>query len=1482
MKKIFAIEPSVAWMFFCMVSAILSFAIAHAQTTSEDLANPILDPSTSFPGEYDMLRGFTRDSQRPADSCKDSGVGTCSDVVLMRMANPVVAGDVFSFDVEVKVANEPGPGTDDRSAIEDPGAAGDRTKLGNVIGNGLVVYLTYAPDSLGGVNRFTTACTPSLDESKDSLLSVGFSDPTPANNQGDVGAYTWTNNFANFGPGNSFSADLKQIPFEEFGYLATVSCNLAASAINANTLAQVSFHALSFNQFNQLTGASAVVESYAVTAANDLINYPLDGTGLYMADAKFAGNNQSVYVYIASAGDTDLPVALGADGFTLTGPSVQSSAASYQFNKATSLGTDDLNRAVFLLTLADETSVTESLEASLGFGFTDAANYAYSLQETSGAVGNQTRTLYPHHPDKPFIESIAVGPDSAFVEVNFSDDVFTNRDGTGDLTAEDFDVVFYGSQANASVSDITKVSDSQYRLTISGVVPDTVGSSDLVEVRSAERAEDKAYKSLKTIYVAPADASNGRQGVYALQGAVAALRGELRYTARFDPNPATENTDNRITVFVGRAGDTIGDLNYTNITLSCASDSRINSSLSPSASIAEGDSEISIGTIALSNNEDSDGTVSCTISANIDGASEATTLDGVLVLRDDDNAPIDITASAAAVTFSESDGSAPLDAGVILNDPDGPAAQGNTPGGSNNPDNIRSLEVAISIQGKDNGNLVLRSGRGDGPAAKLSYSGTKPDGQSWLRSIEVATVDGRVPPASAEVTVTVVSEAEGNQFGNAMVSYTISVRKESRYGQGMIADDFESLLGVSDSSPRGVIESAVATYCGSGYYDDFDVDGVPNNVEMAIGTDCTLAHEADFVGMGRPVFTVQSTGQTIAYSIAPSGLGPDDLSMLEVTCWDPDGEENVCRAVKAYVTESGGVCTDAQIGGAFESACDTAFSTEYGSYTAPPGLVNVVWLGIGSDGDWAHVSMDETSMIDLSNQDFYLAPILSVQFNNPRAGASGWVYGASDMVSASIILPATHPNAGGFTLPPLRMGPVTLYAGSALSEAQVRQSTVILSSPQSHGGSAGGMLELMLDKGSIPAIAGEDKNKWYLGQGPEADWLYSSRSLQTAPEATIVADDSLNTAITASLTCGGMEVSFVRRDQIATCTINFTGGVTHWGYYVRGYTSTSVVLIDNADVGDDFELGAQTDAARAVASNSFNALKARASTATVVFEVLNVVVAVKNASDVTEEQREFSFPISDDTSPNPLDRDLDGVLDDNTVGDIDNFVANRVPNLREAFLSVAGNHHIGIGPNAYSSNFAYDSGADISVSRRNDAVVKGALSKLGVVRGIGVYDFYVKSDVAFDDQPVRVSILLRRGLPEDAGYWIYDGENWNSHSKVYSALKPCPPIPAPGPVDTTSSDWSDGLTSGHSCVLVELTDNCSANAGGASGSGDINPGCGTISDIATITEGAEVVTVFRGGGGGGSMGWMLLSGLLIAMLASLVPLMRRKKLGNSN
>ena len=1753
------------WMLFCMIGAAF-FTVANAQTLSEDLANPIINPVTGFPGEYDLLRGLARDSQRPDDSCAASGTGTCSDVLFIRMANPSVSGGAFSFDIELRAANPSGVGTD-LGMITDPGAAGDRTKLGNVIGDGLAAYLTYNPEALGS-SGFVSQCASTNGD----LLSVGFgAPPVEANNQPDVGAYTWSNSGAAAGPaapvfnlGTGTAEPLMMIPSDSFGTLATISCDFASGANVSDLLAQTSFHALSFNTFSQLTGPAGVVENYATAAVNDLINYPLDGTGLYMADAKFAGNNSDIYVYIASADDTPLPSALTAGDFSLARSS-SPDVSILSPDSAIPLERDGLGRQVFLLDLGNTSVISDAVQG-VDPTSDNPDDYAYVLSYTgselftSASAAKQSRTLFPHHPGKPFIESVTVGANSADVTVVFSADVGTNQDGTGALTEADFDVIFHGSQ-DGSISGVSGSGD-EYVLTIEGVDPDNLGSADRIEVRSAETSEDLGYKSLKTIYTSSADATDQREGVYALQGAVANLTGALVNVARFVPNSATapniaeEGIDSQIDIFVGRAGETAGALSYTNIALSCGDgglDSRLGGTLDTSADIPDGQTEVSIGSltfdddsvegntttcqitadvggssmtlmgtltlldddlvlytarfdpntvtesstltsvevfvgregnsradlsysnIALScggqdgttdsseqdprltgtldasvtilagdteasagslmfaDNQDLDDNVTCQITADIGGAVGVTlegasstlslisddfvytarfdpniamesattnidvfvgregnsgtdlsysnialscggqdgttdsseqdprltgtldasvtilagdteasagslmfadnqdlddnvtcqitadiggavgvTLEGAsstLSLINDDtfNDPISIVTAQTDVMFSESVGSAFLDQTAMLIDPHA-------------TDEISSMMATLEITGRDNGNLGLRiSGSADNPAASLSLltrlstpassqAVRSQDGQDWLRLIEVATVAGKVPPASAKVTVTVVTRlVSGELMSSTPTEYNISVWKDSRVGEGLVANDLEGDIGVDEASDSAqAIQDAVAAYCGSGYYEDFDSDGVPNNVEVAIGTDCTEKHANDFVGTGRPVITVADG--TPAFSQAPISLN----ARQEATCTDPDG--GACRII-AYVVGSSDVCTATQIGGAHESACDSAFSSENNLdefYPASPGLTNVVWLAVGADGDWAHNdnAAGAVDTIAFSSNAYYLAPIISLQFADARASTSvsGWVYAGETAANANVVLPRTHSGATMFQLNATDGTADVLVMPITVDDMSAQNGTVAtfkFTVPAVSMNAEDNQFQLSLSGDVISRIATADT--WVLG---DEDWLYSSLSNahinQTATVIDAATAGRLNRNIGIRLACGGTDVSFYPAD--AMCNVRFevppeSDNVTHWGYYVVRYAATTKTITSSNGVGDGFQLGDTADATNAASENSLGPIAAPTEADT--FAVLNIVAAVKDGGN-TVAQRGASFPISGATSM--ADADRDGVADDNTLGDQNEYV-NRDTGAQSVLLAVASGSHISLGPHAYSSSFNYDTGADISETRSDDPIVQAALASLpDTVPGIGVYDFYVQSDVAFDGQPVRVAIPLKRGLPDKAGYWIYDGRIWQPlfdgsddadgrprPLEVYSALQPCPPVPAPGPV-TSASGWTAGLTAGHSCILIELVDDCSVNAGGASGIGDGTPGCGTISDIATIslsdnsgfvrttrlvepdpTDGPPTDGIVRRGGGGGSADWLLLSSLLIAAAVASGQFIRRRK-----
>ena len=85
----------------------------------------------------------------------------------MRLNNPAVASDggSFSFDVEIRAASAPGvpvSSIQERGSIADPGTGGDRTKLGNIIGNNLLTYLTYNTVAVGGNNQFSMTNVPPL------------------------------------------------------------------------------------------------------------------------------------------------------------------------------------------------------------------------------------------------------------------------------------------------------------------------------------------------------------------------------------------------------------------------------------------------------------------------------------------------------------------------------------------------------------------------------------------------------------------------------------------------------------------------------------------------------------------------------------------------------------------------------------------------------------------------------------------------------------------------------------------------------------------------------------------------------------------------------------------------------------------------------------------------------------------------------------------------------------------------------------------------------------------------------------------------------------------------------------------------------------------------------------------------------------------------------------------------------------------------
>ena len=1267
----------------------------------------------------------------------------------------------------------------------------------------------------------------------------------------DVGSISWVNTQAGTGPtGGAFNPVtstfdlLKQIPHEEFGHYMTVSCNLSGT-VDADTLAQISLHSLSFNQFSQLTASGGITELYAGTAVNDLLNFPLSGSGYYFADAKFAGSNEKVYVYLGRTDDSVLlPSNLSNDNLMMK----SSGDVTYALENSVSLGLDDLGRAVYLLDVVpqgDAPSVTMAVSDNLNDDVTDVEAYAYTIEAGSGLSGltpaGQTRALYPHHPDKPYITGIMVGANSVNVEVSFSDPVGTSRDGTGDLVVDDFDVIFRGNQ-QGSISDIEKLSDTTYRLSITGINSATVGANDRLEVRLAERAEDLAYKSLKTVYINTESASTHsaqRQGAYALQGAEASLRGQLRYTARFVPDDALEGTDSSIEIFVGRAGDTIGGLAYSNIRLSCNGgdrDSRLAAPSNNSLSLADGVSEGTLGTVTFRDNEDSDGTVMCRVIVDIDGVGTGRILEGTpLTLRDDDNAPVFVRTSKTDVILSESDGGTLLDASVELVDPDGPGTS------SDNPEDEVVVTVELMID-RDNDNLSLTDGVTNAKTLVSSPSSPRlkaSDAQAWLRTIQVVAVDGKIPPIGAEVTITALSFVAGadSSFGDpSSTAYAVSVQKASRIGQGLVVDDLEADIGVTEASTTvEAVKAAVAEYCGSGYYDDGDGDGVPNNVEVAIGTDCTFADNRDFVGAGRPAITLGSLpDQTLAFSSAP-----DSLEDMRVTCYDPDSEDNSCQVVVAYIVNGGEVCTETSIGGNFESECEAVFYTTDGrrySYSASPGKVKMVWLGVGSDGDWAHTSTELASVIGLGSADYYLAPIAFVQFANPRASASGWVHPfGTTQVFTQLVLPPTHEGALGFGLDNNTI---------SVLQDEVQHGVIVDGDPNTiSSGDTTATVSFARDFSGIETyIAAADI--WTL---EDESWLYSSLSNHHSLLTSLVLDEeateSLNAEVLVALECGGRPASIIEGSDSGNCSLSFSENVTHWGYYVKAYSTTGSLIVAQNGLSE-FQLDDMADPTLPV-ENDTALVPALLTTPSYALEVMHVVAAVKDEMGTTLVQRGASFPVTA-VAQSTSDTDLDGLVDDGTIGDEAQFVARETDsNITNAFLFVSSDlDNIAIGPHAFSDGFNYDSGVDLSETKEGDTLVSEALSDGSVlfagsienrtIAGIGVFDFYMQSDVAFDNQPARVVIPLRKGLPAGGGtYWIHDGEIWNRHSDVYSASQPCPPVPPPGPVGANSG-WSSELTEGDFCLLVELTDDCSTD-GGASGSGDTASGCGVISDIATIT-----------------------------------------------
>lgn len=217
-----------------------------------------------------------------------------------------------------------------------------------------------------------------------------------------------------------------------------------------------------------------------------------------------------------------------------------------------------------------------------------------------------------------------------------------------------------------------------------------------------------------------------------------------------------------------------------------------------------------------------------------------------------------------------------------------------------------------------------------------------------------------------------------------------------------------SALGarVSSTEREAILFAAAALHCGgAGPYDDSDGDGVPDNVELRIGTDCRRALADDFVGNERPVLTMPQT-MTVGAAGVESPVDP------QVSC-ESGPCSGVLTSLVAYYRSVEGAGSVALDGGAIsdphgprsrmglrgssaagdalcegapgvlhgdrgsEPSCEIASANGGATVYLPTGDSEIWWLGFDRYGNQA-VVRNEDGSTGFARQAFRVNPLLVI------------------------------------------------------------------------------------------------------------------------------------------------------------------------------------------------------------------------------------------------------------------------------------------------------------------------------------------------------------------------------------------------------------------------------------------------------------------------------------------------------------------------
>ncbi len=303
------------------------------------------------------------------------------------------------------------------------------------------------------------------------------------------------------------------------------------------------------------------------------------------------------------------------------------------------------------------------------------------------------------------------------------------------------------------------------------------------------------------------------------------------------------------------------------------------------------------------------------------------------------------------------------------------------------PESIGGIKVVLKCV---NGATTCVSFVGEQPS---DFSGTTlQEAEDFLRGLQVRSRFASYP---AELTVSVVTLPRGLERQTNELDYTLTfLTPGSTTRDRIIAPAFAEDLRIDNPylhsmTPENLaaLKEKVAEHCGSDYFADFDGDGVPNNVEAQLGTDCRSSDTENVAGnQGRPVVTVELGGEWVLEQLpftgSLEGLGIQCETCVEVLLLEKQSE--CTSAASDSVAGNGNVSfpgvnvSSCYLAGRFSSSpTGGEGSPLYGTLFPIPSGSELYVLGIDEYGNWS-VGETVSGTGGLSTLVVYTPPVLSL------------------------------------------------------------------------------------------------------------------------------------------------------------------------------------------------------------------------------------------------------------------------------------------------------------------------------------------------------------------------------------------------------------------------------------------------------------------------------------------------------------------------